>query len=262
MNETPSSSKRLAVLIDAENANADLIESLLKEIAKYGIANVKRIYGDWTDSHQNKWKNKLNKFAIQPIQQFRYTTGKNSTDSALIIDAMDLLYTGNFDGFCIISSDSDFTRLACRIRESGLVVYGFGEKKTPEAFISACDKFVYTEILSQIEESSLLDQEETKVKEKDKESSKTLSQITMETANDQNLKINKKLIKLFKDAYEAIAEEDEWAHLGAFGGQLTKLSPSFDSRNYGYKKLSDLVRAIDIFEIKKTPNALHIKLKS
>jgi uncharacterized LabA/DUF88 family protein len=262
MNETPSSSKRLAVLIDAENANADLIESLLKEIAKYGIANVKRIYGDWTDSHQNKWKNKLNKFAIQPIQQFRYTTGKNSTDSALIIDAMDLLYTGNFDGFCIISSDSDFTRLACRIRESGLVVYGFGEKKTPEAFISACDKFVYTEILSQIEESSLLDQEETKVKEKDKESSKTLSQITMETANDQNLKINKKLIKLFKDAYEAIAEEDEWAHLGAFGGQLTKLSPSFDSRNYGYKKLSDLIRAIDIFEIKKTPNALHIKLKS
>jgi uncharacterized LabA/DUF88 family protein len=264
MNETPPSSKRLAVLIDAENANADLVESLLKEIAKYGVANVKRIYGDWTDSHQNKWKNKLNKFAIQPIQQFRYTTGKNSTDSALIIDAMDLLYTGNFDGFCIVSSDSDFTRLACRIRESGLVVYGFGEKKTPEAFISACDRFVYTEILSQIEEVPVVEQEENnKVKEKDKEISKIpASQTAKETGNDQNLKINKKLIKLFKDAYDAIAEEEEWAHLGAFGGQLTKLSPSFDSRNYGYKKLSDLIRAIDIFEIKKTPNALHIKLKS
>ncbi len=143
-------SDRLAVLIDADNASAKLIEPLLKEIAKYGTAHVKRIYGDWTNTQLSGWKDKLNKFAIQPMQQFRYSVGKNSTDSALIIDAMDLLYTQNFDGFCIVSSDSDFTRLASRIRESGLVVYGFGEKeKTPEAFISACDKFIYTEILGQ-----------------------------------------------------------------------------------------------------------------
>lgn len=133
---------RLAVLIDADNASASIIEPLLKEIAKYGTANVKRIYGDWTSTQLSSWKDKLNKFAILPIQQFRYTTGKNSTDSSLIIDAMDLLYTQNFDGFCIISSDSDFTRLACRIRESGLSAYGFGEKKTPEPFVKACDKFI------------------------------------------------------------------------------------------------------------------------
>ena len=144
---------RLAMLIDADNASANLIEELLQEVAKYGTAYVKRIYGDWTNTRLNKWKEKLNQFAIQPMQQFAYTTGKNATDSALIIDAMDLLYTQNFDGFCIVSSDSDFTRLASRIRESGLIVYGFGERKTPEPFIKACDKFIYTEILGQLEET-------------------------------------------------------------------------------------------------------------
>ncbi len=150
--ESPSRAARLAVLIDADNANASLVEPLLKEIANYGTAHVKRIYGDWTRPQLSSWKDKLHKFAIQPIQQFSYTSGKNSTDSALIIDAMDLLYTNHFDGFCIVSSDSDFTRLACRIRESGLVVYGFGEKKTPEPFQKACDKFTYTENLEEIEE--------------------------------------------------------------------------------------------------------------
>lgn len=178
---------RLAILIDAENVSASFIEPLLEEIAKYGTANVKRIYGDWTSTQLNSWKDKLNKFAIQPIQQFRYTTGKNCTDSALIIDAMDLLYTGKFDGFCIVSSDSDFTRLASRIRESGLTVYGFGEKqKTPEAFVAACNKFIYIDIL---------------------DNSKTSNQ-------KNNVNQNKKLIGLLKSSYEAISVEDGWVNLG------------------------------------------------
>ncbi|OLP16787.1 Maebl [Leptolyngbya sp. 'hensonii'] len=253
--EVQSSSARLAILIDADNANPNLIEPLLQEIATYGIAHVKRIYSDWTDGHSNIWKPKLHKFAIQPIQQFKYTTGKNATDSALIIDAMDLLYTQNFDGFCIVSSDSDFTRLASRIREAGLVVYGFGEKKTPEAFVSACDKFIYVEIL-----------ERTNTTEP--------SQVTKDTSPDQaktpnKQKIDKKLLKLFKTAYEAIAGEDGWANLGPFGAQLNKLSPAFDSRNYGYQKLGALVRATGIFEVRETPHdksptakELHIKLKA
>ncbi|MGJ3252462.1 MAG: NYN domain-containing protein [Elainellaceae cyanobacterium] len=248
-------SLRLAVLIDADNADATLIEPLLKEIAKYGVAHVKRIYGDWTNTNLNKWKGKLNKFAIQPIQQFAYTTGKNSTDSSLIIDAMDLLYTQHFDGFCIVSSDSDFTRLANRIRESGLVVYGFGEQKTPEAFVSACDKFIYTEILGQLDSLN-----EAELKEKNR-ATKGASGNTTKTLGSQKLRSNKKLVSLLKDAHEAVAEEDGWAHLGPFGSQLTKLSSSFDPRNYGYKKLSDLVIDIDMFEIKKNSKTVRIKLK-
>ena len=250
---------RLAVLIDADNAKADLIEALLKEIAKYGVSHVKRIYGDWTDTKLNKWKVRLNKFAIQPIQQFSYTTGKNATDSALIIDAMDLLYTKNFDGFCIVSSDSDFTRLASRIRESGLLVYGFGEKKTPDAFVSACDRFIYTEILGhEHADDSLTDGLSTdKVTIHSKETS--AAEKPSET-NAEKLK-NKKLIDLLQDAYEAIAEEDGWAHLEPLGSQINKLSPSFDPRNYGYKKLSDLVKEINLFEIKKTDKTVQIKSK-
>jgi len=252
--ENSTRSSRLTVLIDADNANAELIEPLLKEVAKYGTAHVKRIYGDWTTTQLTKWKNKLNRFAIQPIQQFRYTVGKNATDSALIIDAMDLLYTQNFDGFCIVSSDSDFTRLASRIREAGLAVYGFGEKKTPEAFISACDKFIFTEILGQTEDAiAHATENATKI---------ATSISTKEDSEEQKLKANEKLIKLLKDAYEAIAEEGEWINLGHLGSQLTKLSPSFDSRNYGYKKLGDLIRAIGLFEIKPTGNVLNIQLKS
>lgn len=153
--EAQLKSDKLAVLIDADNATASIIEPLLKEVAKYGTAHVKRVYGDWTSTHLNSWQDKLNKYAIQPIQQFSYTSGKNSTDSSLIIDAMDLLYTSNFNGFCIVSSDSDFTRLACRIRESGLVVYGFGEKKTPEPFQKACDN-TYTENIEETEDRELL----------------------------------------------------------------------------------------------------------
>ncbi|EAZ93053.1 NYN domain-containing protein [Crocosphaera chwakensis] len=231
--EDGSSNVRLAVLIDAENVSANIIEPLLQEVAKYGTANVKRIYGDWTSNQLNSWKSKLNKLALQPIQQFRYTTGKNATDSALIIDAMDLLYTNNFDGFCLVSSDSDFTRLASRIRESGLIVYGFGEKiKTPEAFVVACSKFIYTDILAH-----------------------------QQPSGNQTITTNKKLLELLKSAYDSVANEEEWVHLGPFGSQLTKLSPSFDSRNYGYKKLSELVQSVDIFTIKKTRFHLMIKLK-
>jgi len=246
---------KLAVLIDADNANADLVEPLLKEVAKYGTAHVKRIYGDWTNPHLNKWKDKLNKYAIQPIQQFGYTTGKNSTDSALIIDAMDLLYTQKFDGFCIVSSDSDFTRLASRIRESGLIVYGFGEKsKTPEAFISACDKFVYADILHQLEPAAIASSSSQN------QSAKNLPGTPLKET--QNIKNNRKLIHLLSDAYEAIDAEEEWVHLGPFGSQLTKLSPSFDPRNYGYAKLSSLVQATGLFEINKAANHIRIKLKA
>lgn len=220
---------RLAVLIDTDNASASLAEPLLKEIAKYGTANVKRLYGNWTKPQLGSWKDKLNEFGIQPIQQFEYTKGKNSTDSALIIDAMDLLYTQNFDGFCIVSSDSDFTRLASRIREAGLVVYGFGERKTPKPFVVACDKFIYTEILEE---------------PKDRADHPVTDRPTGEK-NDQ------KLVNLLRDAYEAIAEEDGWPNLGPVGAKLTKLSPSFNSRNFGYKKLGELTRAIDLFEIDK-----------
>jgi uncharacterized LabA/DUF88 family protein len=250
--ELPLRTTKLAVLIDADNANANLVEPLLKEIAKYGTANVKRIYGDWTRPQLSSWKDKLHKFVIQPIQQFSYTSGKNATDSALIIDAMDLLYTSNFDGFCIVSSDSDFTKLACRIRESGLFVYGFGEKKTPEPFQKACDKFIYTENLEEIEgQKSELSSTERKVQ------------------SSAELKQNQKLVKFVKNAYDSITDEDGWASLGELGNQLSKLDPSFDSRNYGYKKLGELIRAIDLFEINAIPHeknpavkALYIKLKN
>jgi uncharacterized LabA/DUF88 family protein len=251
--EVQSKADRLAVLIDAENAKASLIEPLLKEIAKYGIAHVKRIYGDWTTTRLNSWKNKLNKLAIQPIQQFGYTSGKNATDSALIIDAMDLLYTGKFEGFCLFSSDSDFTKLASRIRESGLVVYGFGEKKTPESFVAACDKFIYTEIIEE-PESKIENHLDTSFS---LEESKLLSSplaSSRDSAINQNLKHNKELVNLLIDAYEAIAGEDGWANLGSLGAQLTKLSSSFDSRNYKYKKLGELIRATGLFEIKEIPH--------
>lgn len=255
--ENKSSSARLAVLIDADNANPNLIEYLLEEITVYGVAHVKRIYGDWTDQQAKGWKPKLHKHAIQPVQQFRYTKGKNSTDSALIIDAMDLLYTGNFDGFCIISSDSDFTRLAGRIREAGLVVYGFGERKTPEPFVSACDKFIYVDILEQ--------SNSPKKTHANKDSSSPSEE---NDSLNQQPQVNKQLIKLLKKAYEAVSMEDGWADLSPVGAQLNKLSPSFDSRNYGYTKLGSLIRSIDLFEVLEIPHEnnptakkLHIRIK-
>ena len=221
-----STAYKLAVLIDADNAQPSIIEELLAEIAKYGTANVKRIYGDWTGSHLKGWKEVLLKHSIQPIQQFRYTIGKNATDTAMIIDAMDLLYTNKFGGFCIVSSDSDFTKLASRIRESGLVVYGFGEKKTPEAFVSACDKFIYTEVLI--------------FKEDDRQS------IKRKSANE--LKQNTKLVNLLRNAVEASSDDSGWAHLAPVGSNIAKQAPDFDPRNYGYKKLGELIAATKLFE--------------
>jgi Fe-S-cluster formation regulator IscX/YfhJ len=230
---------RLAVLIDAENASARLIEPLLHEVAKYGTANVKRIYGDWTTPNLSSWKNSLNKYAIQPIQQFRYTTGKNASDSALIIDAMDLLHSGNVDGFCIVSSDSDFTRLACRIRESGHSVYGFGEKKTPEPFVRACDRFIYVENLAQEE----VDEEVTsRPKQVAVQPTGSLAPKAVQALGPQQM-------RLIRSAYDALAPEGGWITLAALGSQLLKLSPSFDSRTYGFQKLSELVCSLDGFKL-------------
>lgn len=219
----------LAVLIDADNAQPSITEALLVEIANFGIASVKRIYGDWTTSHLNGWKSILLTHSIQPVQQFRYTTGKNATDSAMIIDAMDLLYTRRFNGFCLVSSDSDFTRLAARIREEGLPVYGFGERKSPPAFVSACDKFTYTEVLrAENDESSSTSQYST-----------------------NNLKGDAKLVNLIRRAVDVASDESGWARLSTVGTNIAKQSSEFDPRNYGYTKLGELVDAIQLFEIDK-----------
>ena len=219
--------EKLAVLIDADNAQPSIVDGLLSEIAKYGTANVKRIYGDWTQPKLKGWKEVLLQYSIQPIQQFGYTSGKNATDSALIIDAMDLLYTGKFDGFCIVSSDSDFTKLASRIREAGLFVYGFGEGKTPEAFVSACDKFIFTEVLRSSDDIS------EKIKRK--------------TTNE--LKSDTKLVSLLRNAVEASSDDSGWAHLASVGSNIAKQAPEFDPRNYGYKKLGELAAATKLFRM-------------
>lgn len=226
---TNGQAQKLAVLIDADNAQPSIVEGLLAEIAKYGTANVKRIYGDWTGSHLRSWKEVLLLHSIQPIQQFRYTVGKNATDAAMIIDAMDLLYTNKFDGFCIVSSDSDFTKLASRIRESGLVVYGFGEKKTPEPFVSACDKFIYTEVLTSKEDDTL----------------------SIKRKSTNALKQDTKLVNLLRNAVEASSDDSGWAHLAPMGSTIAKQAPEFDPRNYGYKKLGELVAATKLFQIEE-----------
>jgi uncharacterized LabA/DUF88 family protein len=226
MNDDQPLQDMLAVLIDADNAQPSITEALMSEIAKFGTASVKRIYGDWTKPSLNSWKSVLLECSIQPIQQFRYTVKKNATDSAMIIDAMDLLYTRRFDGFCLVSSDSDFTRLAARIREEGLVVYGFGEQKTPKSFVSACDRFIFTEVL-RLEEDA-----ESLVKKTSAE-----------------LKSNTRLVSLIRSAMEAASDDGGWAHLGTVGSNIAKQSPEFDPRNYGYKKLGELVQAVKLFEI-------------
>ncbi|WP_295626586.1 NYN domain-containing protein [uncultured Nitrosomonas sp.] len=249
-NETEEPTLRLAVLIDADNAQAAVIEALLAEIARFGEATVKRIYGDFTSPASISWKKVLQKYAIKPVQQFAYTTGKNATDSALIIDAMDLLYTNKFDGFCLITSDSDFTGLAMRLREEGLTVLGFGEKKTPDAFRNACNKFVFTEILrsSRVIES---DPSPTEVKTRKRSTKAKAATKTVE----QKPQFPEEFVLT---ALEQSVDDTGWANLSVFGSYLTKLQPDFDSRLYGYKKLSDLVKdKKDLFEIeeRKTPGS-------
>lgn len=241
--EAEEPSLRLAVLVDADNAQAAVIEGLLAEIARFGEATVKRIYGDFTSPNSAQWKKVLNKYAIKPVQQFAYTTGKNATDSTLIIDAMDLLYTRRFDGFCLISSDSDFTGLALRIREEGLTVLGFGEQRTPEAFRNACHKFLFTEVLRPVQSST------------NEVSQVIAKEVPVASPNPPSTEPETQQVfprAFVLEALEKASDDTGWAHLGTFGSYLTKLQPDFDSRLYGFKKLSDLVKVkTDVFQSKE-----------
>src|SRR5580700_2759904 len=232
--DTPAdTSAKLAVLIDADNASPAAIDGLLAEVAKYGTAHVKRAYGDWTGTSLRGWKEQLLDQSIQPIQQFAYTTGKNATDAAMVIDAMDLLYSGRFDGFCLVSSDSDFTRLASRIRESGLTVYGFGERKTPKPFVAACDKFIYLENLTAPQAAA------------------PAGAAVSPPTPAARLKGDTGLVNMLRNAVEASSDDDGWALLGSVGNIITKQRPDFDSRNYGYAKLSDLMAATTLFDLER-----------
>jgi uncharacterized LabA/DUF88 family protein len=224
---------RLAVLIDGDNIPSAYVKEMMEEIAKYGNPTIKRIYGDWTKPHLAKWKGVLLENAVTPIQQYGYTQGKNATDSAMIIDAMDILYSEKVDGFCLVSSDSDFTRLATRLREAGMNVIGIGEKKTPDPFIVACDRFIYIEILKN----------ESKESNKEKENKK-----------DKYDKITNKVIRLIASTISDVADDDGWAFLGDVGSLLQKKQPNFDSRNYGFQKLTPMINSIDKFEIESREN--------
>lgn len=237
---------KLAVLIDGDNIPSAYVKEMMEEIAKYGNPTIKRIYGDWTKPHLSKWKTLLLENAITPIQQYGYTVGKNATDSAMIIDAMDILYSGKVDGFCLVSSDSDFTRLATRLREAGMKVYGIGEKKTPNPFIVACDKFIYIEILkNQVEEEEI---------SPSSEKSKSSKSSNIDT-------ITEKDIKFIATTIDDVADEDGWAFMGDVGGMLQKKQPNFDSRNYGFQKLTPLIKSISQFEIERREDSKgHYKL--
>ncbi|MEO1050722.1 MAG: NYN domain-containing protein [Bacteroidota bacterium] len=226
----------MAVLIDGDNIPSANVKEMMEEIAKYGNPTIKRIYGDWTRPGLNKWKNLLLENAITPIQQYGYTTGKNATDSAMIIDAMDILYSNKVSGFCLVSSDSDFTKLATRLREAGMLVIGIGEKKTPNPFIVACDKFIYIEILRSQSE--------------DKTEKKVASKSTIE-------KISNREVSLISSSIRDLSDEDGWAFLGDVGGLIQKKQPNFDSRNYGFEKLTRLIQSIGKFEIeqRETPKS-------
>tara|TARA_R110001632_G_scaffold230748_1_gene368520 strand:+ start:1239 stop:1961 length:723 start_codon:yes stop_codon:yes gene_type:complete len=225
----------LAVLIDGDNITSAYVTEMMGEIAKYGNPTIKRIYGDWTSPHLSKWKTPLLENAITPIQQYAYTSGKNATDSAMIIDAMDILYRGKVDGFCLVSSDSDFTKLATRLREAGMQVIGIGEKKTPNPFIVACDKFIYIEILR-------------------KKSEKKGSVNQKDNLKDNFDKITAKVIKLISSTISDLSDEEGWAFLGDVGSLLQKKQPNFDSRNYGFDKLTPLITSIGKFEVEQREN--------
>jgi uncharacterized LabA/DUF88 family protein len=237
MSQTES---KIALLIDADNAPASKIDVILAEIAKYGVANIRRAYGNWKNPSLKSWEDCLHEYAIQPIQQFDYTKGKNATDAALIIDAMDLLYTQKLDAFAIISSDCDFTPLVMRILTNGLKVYGFGEKKTPAPFVSACSTFLYLETLTPSDEDS--------------------SEVQIQPKSGRELKQDTKLINLLRGAIANTQDEDGWSKLGLIGGHI-KNQASFDARNYGYDKLSNLFKAIDLFEIKREKNFISVRSK-
>lgn len=277
MDENSRQDIRLAVLIDADNISHHYLQPMMQEIARYGNPTIKRIYGDWTKPNLIGWKNYLLDYAINPVQQFSYTTGKNSTDSALIIDAMDLLYTDTVDSFCLVSSDSDFTRLATRLRESGKTVYGIGEQKTPNAFIASCDRFIYLEILE-----DEFDDEEQADKPEDKTTRTSRLRQQARTKSSQKEKVNgkrksskkaleqidDKFLHLVDQSIRDVEDEDGWAYLGEVGQLLTKKQPSFDARNYGFAKLSSLLLSMDRYEMdyKDVPKShgkqLFVRLKN
>lgn len=261
----------LALLIDGDNASPKIITGLLAEIANYGTASVKRIYGDWTKPNLNGWKECLLEHSIQPVQQFAYTTGKNATDGAMIIDAMDLLYTGRFSGFCIVSSDSDFARLAARIREHGITVYGFGERKTPRPFITACDKFVYVDVLGGTgsDATPVANAEKGQSDAKPAKVAVALPKVQPEKPKaGQGVaasgRLDQAAIVMLRKAVEASSDEDGCASLAKVGGHLAKQSPDFDARNYGYARLSDLAEASGILDVEwvgDQPKVVMVRLK-
>lgn len=254
---TKQGNDRLAVLIDADQGQHGVLQELMSEISRYGTGTIKRAYGDWTEQAMSKWKAMLQANAIQPVQQFRYTKGKNATDSALIIEAMDVLHSGVVDGFCLVSSDSDFTRLATRIREAGLAVYGFGMRTTPAPFVAACDKFIYLEILKpEVEVQQVSFQTETK------------EPAAVAEADEPAIAQLPDLQPLILGALEKTARDDGWSTLAALGGQISRDHSSFDPRNYSFKRLSDLVRAQAYLQIKEVPSGenglqvhLHVRRK-
>jgi uncharacterized LabA/DUF88 family protein/Fe-S-cluster formation regulator IscX/YfhJ len=244
----PNKDLKLAVLIDADNVPYANVKEMMEEIAKYGTPTFKRIYADWTKPTVSGWKKVLLENAITPVQQYSYTSGKNASDSALIIDAMDILYTGKVDGFCIVSSDSDFTRLATRLREAGMKVIGIGEKKTLAPFITACDKFIYLEILNDEAEAAAAENSPEKATAPAKHAKKPLS------------KIDPQIIRLFRDSIDDLADENGWAFLGDLGNLMLKKKPDFDPRNYGFSKMLPLIKSINKFDIdERDTGKNHIK---
>lgn len=259
----------IALLIDADNSPASKIAEIIDELAKYGVINIRRAYGNWKSTTLKGWENVLHDYAIQPIQQFDYSKGKNATDIAMTIDAMDLLYTQRLDGFCLASSDCDFTPLVMRIRASGLKVFGFGEKKTPEPFVNACSKFLYLEQLGAVETAPEIAIAETETATGPTPKQAGTAAATARPApssfpaakqSSKELKSNQRLVNMLHKAVEAAADEEGWAGLGAVGSHISKQA-SFDSRNFGYSKLSDLITAISLFEIRKKDKSLYVRDK-
>ena len=256
---------KIAVLVDAENVSEKYAEDLLDEVTNYGIPTYKRVYGDWTKPQLSNWKNSLLTYSFTPIQQYSYTSGKNSSDSAMIIDAMDILYSGKVTGFCLVTSDSDFTRLAMRLREAGMMVLGMGEKKTPQPLIKACEKFIYLEVLKSAEDKS-----EEKAEPKKAKGEEDVAKKEKKVAEKPAVSVVplKKVRAAIKDIVNSIGNDEGWAYLAEVGNNLSKRMPDFDARNYGYRKLIDLVSTLTGFEISRIPvgdsgkvNKILIKIK-
>jgi len=261
---------RLAVLIDADNAPRDCLKSVMEEIAIYGTPTIKRIYGDWTSPNIGGWKISLLENAVTPVQQYSYTTGKNSTDSAMIIDAMDILYAGKTDGFVLVSSDSDFTRLAIRLREAGMYVIGIGEHKTPSPFIVACDKFIYIEVIRERANKKAIAEEAKQAKsninnkkkktETQKKTVEKASEKHVEKTPDAKSRVPDSVIEFIADSVADLADEDGFADLSQLGNLLIKKQPDFDPRNFGFSKLSALMKYLDRFEVEvRSTNDPHVK---